>query len=265
MKLDPRHVLYLTWQGQAGRLHFPVGRLLELPTAPRYEFSYIGGVRRAGQHGFTSLSGMPDFERVYRTEQLHPFFSNRLMPISRPDWSEHVTHIDLQPNESKPIEILGRGGSRSPTDSFELFSPPTYDERSDTWTYLFPVRGLRHVPHGEEHVAQLTHGMRLHCLLDVQNEFDSNAVALCANGNALIGRVPLYMSDDVSRLLRTNSSATSVRVALINPPPAPVQARLFCVLEATGVHNFEPLASDDYLPVSPGATRLEWTSRRRAV
>jgi hypothetical protein len=255
--------LFLTWQAREAGMYFPVGRLVERGEAPRYEFAYIRGVNEARQHGFAPLSGLSDLQRVYRSEELHPVFENRLMPKSRPDFLEYVRGIGLDVDLARPIEILGRGAGKSATDRMELFSPPAFDSGRGTWNYIFPVRGIRYVRHAEARIAELRPGDQLYCMPDVQNPHDPNAVALRTTDHTLVGHVPRYLSEDVSQLLALGADMP-ISVLRVNPPPFPAQLRMFCAWEVEAVEGFAPFSTDDYQPIAPEATNLEWDVHRLA-
>jgi hypothetical protein len=87
-----------------------VGRLLRVSDG--YEFAYIGAVHRAQQLGFEPLLTFPSFDNVYRSSQLPPVFSNRLMNASRNDFAEHVARLALRVDEAEPFTVLARSAGR---------------------------------------------------------------------------------------------------------------------------------------------------------
>lgn len=265
--LISNNVVVTTWQGGRSRTHFPIGRLLELPTEipnPReYEFVYTRGVEQAVRSGFQYFRGLDDPTQVYRSHELHPVFKNRLMPESRPDYGDFVRRIGLEPSVATPIEILGRGAGSSPTDNLELFTPPMYDAAQQRWVYFFPVRGVRFVPGAEERIARLAPGERLWLAADVQNDVDRDAILLRTQDVSFAGYVPQALSADVCRLLQLGAEPEA-RVTIVNRPPFPSQLRLFCTITARAVPGFEPLSAAQFQPIPAHATRLEWNQSRLA-
>jgi hypothetical protein len=114
--------LFVAWQDAESRKIIPIGRLLRLPDG--YEFAYIGAVREAQQHGFEPLVTFPSLGQVYRSSQLPPVFSNRLMNASRQDLAAHLSRLALRPDEAEPFTILARSAGKRVTDRREVFAPP---------------------------------------------------------------------------------------------------------------------------------------------
>ena len=79
--------LFIAWQDPESRKIIPVGRLLRLQGG--YEFAYIGSVHEARARGFAPLVTFPELGQVYRSVELPPLFSNRLMSSARRDFAEY--------------------------------------------------------------------------------------------------------------------------------------------------------------------------------
>ncbi|MBI5432161.1 MAG: HIRAN domain-containing protein [Planctomycetes bacterium] len=244
----------MTWQEPLHAGYFPIARIVELGSRPRYEFGYIQGVRDALARGFHPFHGMASIDAVYRSHELHPMLANRLMPASRQEYARYVESLGLEPG-AQPLEILARSGGTRLTDSFEVFSPPALDRVRQQWRYTFPVRGIRFVAAAEDAIRQLRSGDRLWCMLDLQNEHDPLAIALRTEDKAVVGYIPRYLNEDVRRLIE---GEVRVSVALVNPAPFPVEVRLICELTADAVPDFAPFATERYQPISSDATRVEF-------
>lgn len=102
--------LFVAWQNPGTRRFHAVGRLAYLPvdSGGLYEFAYIRGTCAVDEAGFRPFLAFPDLHRVYRSNALFPFFANRLMPRSRPEYAEFLSWLDLDPETATPIQILGR-------------------------------------------------------------------------------------------------------------------------------------------------------------
>ncbi len=261
--LVTNNVLFMAWQPRDAGMYFPVARLVELPDSPKYELAHLRGAIEARTHGFARLLGPLEPQRVYRSDELHPVFQNRLMPKSRPDFQEYVRGIGLDVGMARPIEILGRGAGKSATDRMELFSPPAFDSVNGRWNYIFPVRGILTMRHAEARIVELQPGEQLFCMSDIQNPRDPHAVALRTDDHTLVGHVPRYLSEEVSQLLALGAGM-HISVMRVNPAPFPAQLRMFCRWEVEAVEGFTPFSTDDYQPISPDATKLEWNVRRLA-
>ena len=76
--------LYLAWR-QHSHSWWPIARLTR--TRSEYVFDYTKGALSAVQEaGFRPLPAFPDFAVVYLCAELFPFFSNRLLRQTRPDY-----------------------------------------------------------------------------------------------------------------------------------------------------------------------------------
>src|SRR5213592_4251242 len=72
-----------------------------------YRFQYCPGVESV--EGFRPFIGFPDFDRVYESARLWPFFDLRVMDRKRPDYAQYVNWLGLS-TEADRLEILARSG-----------------------------------------------------------------------------------------------------------------------------------------------------------
>ncbi len=276
--VHPPQALFVAWQQPKSRRYFPVGRLglaanADSDDIARYEFAYIRGALDAVKEGFQPFLAFPDLNRVYRSEDLPPFFANRVMPRSRPDFANAVAWLGLDPSTADEMTILARNGGVRATDSLELFPRPLLDATTACYQTWFLAHGLRYLhPSAHKRIAMLTTDDRLYILPDVQNPADSLALALRSDDRVFVGYVPRYLLEDTWQLLQECGwDVVKVFVDQLNPSPAPLQQRLLCRLEACWPDGFVPFAGPTYQPISAeqkatGGKR-SWVSRalRRSV
>lgn len=251
-----RRVLFVAWQNPTTRTIYPVARLLDRTSSPRWEFAYIEGALKARENGFELFHGFGELDHVTESEQLPPLFTNRLMRKSRTDFAEYMGRLGLAP-ETDEIPILARSEGLRASDPIELFGLPTFDAVQKCYRFLFFLRGIRHVPEAEQCIAQLKPGEELDLMADPRNPVDG--LAICVHGGAVdrkIGWVPATLVEDL-HALQKNGSELSVTVQQINAFPGPVQTRLLCQLEATYVDGFIPLATPRYQPIAADATLIQ--------
>jgi hypothetical protein len=93
----------------------------------------------------------------------------------------------------------------------------------------------------------LKHGDRLFTMHDLQNPADRDALTLRTEDYCCVGFLPRYLLPDFWELVRTDV-AIEVTVERLNPPPAPVQQRILCKLQAVPEEDFQPCSSDVYKP-----------------
>lgn len=241
--------LYVAWRSPRTRAIYPVGRLRQHDRSPQFEFAYIAGAQEAQPHGFQHFWNMPELDQVYLSDELFPLFSNRLMSGSRPDYSDYVARLGLQPSSAGPFDILSRSGGLRPDDKLEFFAPPLRLEQTDRLQWHFLVRGVRYMPGSEDRIKLLEPGERLRLMLDCQNEFDPLAVALRTDDHCLLGYMPMYFAADIKQLFEVHREL-AVTVAKINLPPAPLHHRVLCVLEGPWPSGFQPFSTERYRPLA---------------
>lgn len=246
MTLSTPQVLFVAWQDSVSRKIVPVGRLLRLQG--QFEFTYIAAVEEASALGFEPLLTFPELSAVYRSKELPPLFSNRLMPTSRADYAEHVGRLGLSPDEAEPFTVLARSAGKRVTDKLEVFAPPQVTGNKAEG--LFLTRGMRHIPGAEDAAEQLSEQASLKVLADFQNDINPAALLLRSAGCHMLGYVPDYLAQELKRN-DCSGSPMQVKVLRVNPRPAPVHHRLLCQFEFshdsvpklfTGP-GFQPLAS----------------------
>lgn len=243
--------LFVAWQDTIGRGIYPVARLrvTEDASGPRFELRYIAGAREAQQRGgFVPFDSFPELDVVYVSRELFPFFQNRVMRPSRPDYAGYVTELGLSPATADPIALLGRSGGTRVTDRLEIYAAPQGQAGACTWHFL--LRGVRHLPPAaEERIARLEVGERLYVMRDVQNEHNPGALLLRSEDKVSLGYVPDLLVDDLARLEFTPDNPV-ITVARVNPPPSPVQHRLLCHLRGRWPEGLEPFASERFAPLT---------------
>lgn len=246
-------VVFVAWKSPATSATFPVGRLVEREEDPRFEFAYVQGAQEAAAHGFLPFVEFPDLGAVYRGSSLFPRFANRLMPDSRPEFSEFLEQLDLPSTGHDAIPILVRSGGLRRTDDLELFGFPAFEPKTRGFRYHFFVRGIRHVAGAETRASQLESGDPLFLRWDPANPADRLAVTIHAPDGPMIGWVPRCLLEDLHNLF-DQGVEPAASVVRLNEPPAPIQQRLLCRLVATPGSNFRPFSTQRYMPISELAT-----------
>jgi hypothetical protein len=243
--------LFVAWFDPARRLVMPVGRLVRKRDAAGdlYEFSYIRGALEAQERGFLPFLAFPELRRLYRSRTLFPFFANRLMQPTRPDYGEYLRSLALEGESPDDLTILGRGGGRRETDRVEVIAAPSRDDLTGEYTTHFLARGIQYFPSAEARILRLAPGERLWWMLDAQNEVNPNAVALRTEDRCLVGYLPDYLVTDIVQLI-ARRAPMNVRVERVNPPPVPTHYRLLCKLTAAWPEGFEPLSGERFQPLA---------------
>jgi hypothetical protein len=255
-----RRILFVAWQDPTSRRIFPVARLLDRMGATRWEFAYLQGAREAVSCGFAPFHGFGELDHVTLSEELPPFFTNRLMRKSRPDFPSYMTSLGLPVQGEDEIPILARSEGFRASDTIELFGLPVFDETLRVYRFRFFARGVRHVAGAEERIHAIRAGDDLELQDDPENAADRLAIRVHERISGPVGFVPRTLLEDIHEL-RTKGSKIRVLADQVNLDPAPAQLRLLCALEASEVPEYLPFASDRYTPIAAEATSLRYNPR----
>jgi len=250
--------IFVAWQQPQTRRYYPVARLAQVffEDAPLYEFAYVQGANEAASAGFQPFLAFADLDRVYRSSELFPFFSNRVMSRNRADFPAYMDRLGL-PHDASAMQILARSGGARATDSIELFPLPTREPDRVWFLTHFWLHGLRHLsPEQQVRILTLRSGDKLGCHHEATNVHDRNAMQLFSPDGVFVGYIPRYLASDAVRLVR-ECDTFEVFVERVNPDPAPYQNRVLCRLESCWPDGFQPCGQDVYKPISSEATTID--------
>jgi hypothetical protein len=216
----------------------------------QFTFVYTKGARTA--ENFVPFGRMNNLDNIYISRELFPFFSNRLLSKSRPEYKEYLEWLNIPVGKDDPLALLARTGGIRGTDSILVFPCPEPSSDGKYRVHFFS-QGLRYSPENAlVSVGSLQPGAQLFLLLDVQNEFDELAIVLRTDKPPIfVGYVPRYFAADF-RFLLFSSSRRSVKVLVerVNHD-APVQLRLLCSISADWPEDFNPCSSELFEPLVP--------------
>lgn len=230
--------LYVAWQNELSREWVPVAKLSRVDNG--YQLRYTKGAGRA--IGFSGLGRMAALDKVYFSPELFPFFANRIISKSRPEFQSYKRWLGLeeQPTDD-PLAILGVTGGLRATDSLELIPEPNV--KGSTLTLDFFSRGLRHLLPAD-FSGLIAEGAQAYLMLDVQNQFDGSAVVLRSDDpKSLLGYLPRYFSKAVANEIQRNPDGVKVVLRRINKD-APLDMRLLFQLTVSDTKN-RSLFDDD--------------------
>lgn len=235
--------LFLAWHDTQRREYHTVGRLLRMQETdgPKFEFAYVRGVQQACQRGFKPFLAFPHLDQVYRSDELFPFFANRVISPGRPDYDDHVRRLGLDARTADEMTILARSGGVRATDSLVLFPLPSQEPTLGCYQTHFLVYDVPGAV--SERVARLGVGESLTALVD-----PDRSIALRTKDSYLVGYLPSYLLGDALRLADL-CSYLEVSVEQVNPPPAPIQQRLLCRLRSCWPTGFVPFRDPVLLPI----------------
>lgn len=241
------NALFVAWRPAAPHEGWrPVGRLEH--EHGLYRFFYTQGAKKPG---FRPFAQMDQLDQVYESEELFPVFANRLLSESRPEYEDFLRWGGFDAaNPPDPIVILGVTEGLRQTDAIEVFPCPQPDGEG-CYLNKFFLHGIRWLPDAAlERIGRLNEEERLRLMLDVQNEYDRNAVAVRTDvDRMLIGYFPPYLAHDVWQLVnRCDVDFIKLFVERVNRD-APLQNRVLCRMHACWPEDFVPCSGEDFEPI----------------
>ncbi|EIW8467498.1 HIRAN domain-containing protein [Klebsiella pneumoniae] len=221
--------VYVAWQAPDTRDWHVVGNLQERNSG--YVFKYTKGALKSSK--FTKFSGMTDVRETYVSEELFPLFKNRLLSPRRPEYPRFIKWLGLEEDSVNPIDILARSGGLRSTDQLQIFKKIEVDSNGKFEHFLF-LHGLSYLNSmANDRVSELQPGQVLRLCLDLQNEYDGDAVVVRADKPAeIVGYCPRYLSNDIKKMLLNDPKSVTLSVERISDD-APHNYRLLCKLSGT--------------------------------
>ncbi|MFV2058896.1 MAG: HIRAN domain-containing protein [Thiohalomonadales bacterium] len=237
------NVIFIAWQDPESRQWAPVGRL----SKENSEFSFVYTQGAEEVPNFTPFGRMKDLHAIYKSDTLFPLFSNRVLPKSRPEYSDYMNWLGLNESNYDEMEELSRTAGLRATDSLELFPCPLPTSQN-IYELFFFSRGLRHMySENQERANNLKEGEQLFLMQDFQNSYDGMALMMRTNDPvSLVGYTPRYYSGEVSELIKSNKPENIVVTVEKVNQNAPLQYRVLCKLKTKWPANFMPCSDAQY-------------------
>ena len=202
---DGRDYLYLIWKSEQSRKQYVVGQLIK---NGQFEFQYVKDLKDAINDGFTPLLCFPDIDNVYTDTKLFSVFASRLPDKKRKDIQNILEKYGLE--EYDEYMMLKRSGARLPIDSLEFIDPILNIEESGK--RIFFIAGVRHYLECKgdncRNAVTVTRGDEIVLKREPDNRYDPYAVQMLDVSGHILGYVPGYYSEGVSRMLMENKRVT---------------------------------------------------------
>lgn len=246
--------LLVLWQNPISRRYRAIGRLSF--DGNEYVFGYTQGAKHALEEGFRGLPGLRKGPERYTSPRLFPFFAQRTLDPTRPDYEGYLDSLGLDAHALPLEQMLHSGGSRA-ADTIQLIQRPKLQGTSISLVFL--AHGVRHVPTNnlglrtgprqidpsdhEAALAGLETGEALTILEEPNNEYDPLATLVATEEGTPLGYVPRELCRGVQELARNGN--LSLKVLKSNGPGAPDHLRLLVQLHAESVEE-NPFDSGDW-------------------
>lgn len=250
--------VFLAWRSPKEKEWHVVGMLVESKSNEEslFTFKYTKGA--IGSADFIPFRGMEDIKKVYKSENLFPLFNNRLLSKKRPEYPTFLEWLGLDDETSK-IDLLGRSGGIRGTDQLQMFKRVEF-YNDGTFEHIFFSHGLRHLSDmTKKRVLSLRTGEELFFCIDIQNDYDENAVLIRSeNPVEAVGYCPRYLANDILSLLKENKNSVRAFVESISYD-APTNYQLMCKLKgkANKRQMLELMNREEYQPICTTEIELE--------
>lgn len=250
--------LLVLWQHPDTREITAIGRLAH--DSDTYSFAYTRGA--ASIQGFRPLPGLENLRQRYESQQLPPIFGQRVMEPDRPDYTEYLLTIGLDPATATPWEQIVQSGGARAGDTLQFMQVPTVSDGRARARFL--ANGVRHIPDRDrtlngrtlrvsaaQHEAalrSLSPGEALPVTAETDNPEDAHATLVTVDGCSPLGYVPRVLSASIRELM--DAADVSLTVARVGAPDAPAHLRLVLDLDLAAPPKFEFDRAGRWVPLS---------------
>lgn len=238
----PRRRFVVAWRDSSKPAISPIGCLDYVDG--RYSFAYVPGASQIPD--FRPLLEFPSFARTYVSDDLFPFFAQRIMDSRRPDYPAYVEALALPLNASA-LDVLGRSGGRRKADKVQVMEIPR-EAADGTTTFDFLVHGSRFSPVGEDAVSVALSAARpgdeLALLPEPENPVNPNALLVVTAAGVPIGWVPDLLLPFVNSML--DAGGWQLSVLRVNGPEVAWQLRLVAHLTGPALRRPEPFGDSPH-------------------
>lgn len=219
--------LYVVWQNPHTRRFARVGHLDVRSDDDEYLFAYEENAEIV--EGFAGFAAFPDLSHRYRSDELFPFFTNRVLSPRRPEYDDYLDALGLGEADPSPVEVLARSGGGRATDTVHVVPAPRVTDNGQH-VLRFLASGIRHVEGASERLEGLATGTELELRAQPDNPVREDALLLDVARQEPVGYVPDYLLDVVHAYREAGD--VSVYAEQVNPRDVPAHVRLLCRLEA---------------------------------
>ena len=225
----------VTWRSRTTERTTPVGVLIS--GGQDFLFSYLPTV--AHLEDFRAFVNFPDLKREYRSSELFPFFSQRVMDRRRPDHQAYVAALGL-PADASVIDVLGRASGQRKGDTVQVILEPTV-EPDGSVHHAFLLSGTRYAPGDAPSVIDaLQQGADLTFRPQPENLVNPDAQLICESHGQALGWVPDALLGFVQEVITNDYRLTATQV---NGPEWPNHLRVVAQLRGSVPPGFVPFDS----------------------
>lgn len=194
------NVLWLIWQNVDTRQRYHVASLTYDNETYTFEYEHSKehrGLSEAIKNGYRPHVAFPDLRRTYISRKLFGPFLRRLPNSNRPDFMALLKKYGIKDNYTD-MDLLRITGGRLGTDNYEFVEPICFDD--ENFEINFYIAGWSHYK-GDERIHLLSSGSLLFLEKEPENEHDPFAVKIKMDDGFLLGYVPAFYSEFLTKVL----------------------------------------------------------------
>jgi hypothetical protein len=239
--------VFLAWQDPYTKSWHLVGELTY--NQGLYQFAYTKGTQTSKQ--FMPFERMREVNKMYFSRELFPLFANRLLNKSRPEYSNFLRWLNLDPTiPHDPLLLLARSGGVRMTDLLRVFALPEIITPEGLYEVYFFSQGLRVLWMTEipSQFDQLS-GERLRWVHD--NHF---SFVLEQDETMKVGEMPGYLAKVFRRVLDDPQKPVTTTVVRVNSE-APWQLKVLCKLTFQPKEMVQLFKEEELQVISTGPTK----------
>jgi hypothetical protein len=234
--------VFVIWKNIEDGMWHPVAKLTRSDSG--YSLNYTKG---ASHVSFIPFPRMKDLTKIYHSSSLFSFFSNRLIPVNRPEFRKMLAWSSIDIEKYDELDLLGIAGGERKTDEFRIIPEPEITALGE-YKVKFFISGINYLDEKQKNrIERLDIGEKLRLIYEDDNPHDGNAIIVSTKDNVSIGYCPKYFNCDLRTLLRNPELCDhSLTVVKVNND-APNQFKVLCEFTTKWPKNFMPLVSKEYL------------------
>jgi hypothetical protein len=238
--------VFLAWQDPHTKSWHLVGKLTY--NQGLYQFAYMKGTQTSKQ--FMPFERMRDVKKMYFSMELFPLFANRLLNKSRPEYSNFLRWLNLDPTISPdPLLLLARSGGVRATDLLRVFALPEFITPQGSYEVYFFSQSLRSLwVEMPPQVDQLP-GQRLRVVHD--GRF---SLVLERDETVNMGEMPGYLAKVFRSVLDDPEKPVTTTVVRVNLE-APWQLKVLCKLTFQQKDMVQLFKEEEFQVISSGPSR----------
>lgn len=203
--------LCLLWQNKKSRNWYHVGNLIY----ENYKYFFEYQVEQSKRNVFEALVNgyrlhptFPNVYKKYESEILFSAFARRLPQKSRKDYQVILKNLGVT-KESTDFEIMSITGGTINSDNYEFVKPIKHD--GTKFKLDFYLRGWRYYNNNTEHLKA---NDELFVVMESENKYDDDAVAIYKNNKKKIGYVPAFYSAFITEMIKAEEDNKDVKYTL---------------------------------------------------